>query len=248
MISGVVAGVLTTVLTLLHLEVSVTSYWKRWLGGWYFPSRVLLALIPAAVGVLASIALRPATTIENPWVLGAVAGVLGAAVLRADGGTRRLELGHSTASTTSRQKIVLPGEPSTTSTQVTTILIWYYQQGQRTLDAIAGRAITKDIQRQKAAALKSLARVCGTTELVANAEELASVMAQMGRRLEVKSRVAAAMATMNLLHQNLDILLDQLAADDQRRRAAHALGEVLGDEYRIQRWERPASRKKGKAV
>lgn len=239
MTDALVAGLLTIVLTVLQLEVTATGYWRRWLGKGYWPARLLLAVVPAAIGVIMTLLLRQTGGIADDVGRGLVGGLLGAVLMRVDG-TR-----HVSGPPRGAKVLVAAaasGAPPS-PVQAVSFLRWYYEQGQMLLDVVAGRAVIRQTQRWKSQVLSCLQTdppvVPASSALIVVGEELASVVKQVGahQTTPTAARKAANNAYESII-EHLDLVLDPLAAVMQRRRAAHSLGEVVAAEYRDQRWER----------
>jgi hypothetical protein len=232
LISALIAAALTVGLAELGFDVDDTAYWRRWLGNWgYRWRRCLLALVPFAVGAVVSLALEPVTTITNPYVRGVVGAAIAWAILRADTSREALK----------RHVVATPAGPGTVlgregAAQVMSALVLIYDGVRVRLDKRTGQKVDADLARQRDKA------PIAPEELMTTAEELASHVRWLAHRPDAKKRdMTVAQNLEAVLYEHMDILVDPLAQDRQRSKAAFSLAEVLSHEFKARRWYRPAA-------
>ncbi|MEZ0579262.1 hypothetical protein [Nocardioides sp. MH1] len=223
-----IAALLTAWAADLDFDVDDTAYWRRWLGKTgYGTRRCLLALLPAAVGGGVCLAMTPLTTVHNPLLRGLLAAAVAWAGLRAD------TTDPFNASATEPGT----GVPTGSALPVLSALVLIYGRVQRRLNKLTDRKVDETLAAQRDKAPTDPAR------LLMSAQELASYLDRVASKpTTAKKEAAHATATKTNLYAHMDVLIDPLAAEQQRTRAAFALFEVVADEFKTRRWGREAAR------
>lgn len=209
----------SVVLSELAFDSDDIAYWRRWLGRFgYLWRRVLLALVPAALAVLLCQAISSGGGVFQQLGKGLTAGVAAAALLRAD--TRTHMRTHASAE----------------SAQAASALTWIYRQACRRFDAVAGRRVISFTQTLRMSGNGS------PTSLLLTAEEIEGVLSQELNAGQTAKRRKICQDHLASLREQMDLVLDPLAGDRDRRRAATALSESIANEMTQRKWNRPPVR------
>jgi hypothetical protein len=216
-ISMVVAILSALLLGELGFDPRDTAYWRRWVGRCsYLWRRLALALPPALLAAAIS-QVHQEPSLLGQLTQGALAGVTAAAVLRADANRVHMRASDIVGADAAR---------------AVSALSWIYERAGRHLDALAQARVFQELTRQK------LPGPGYPDEILCTAEEIAGALDPERRSGASRAR-KIAQERMEALREHMDVLLDPLASEHQRRAAAFALSELVSDEIVTRRWSRP---------
>lgn len=213
--SSLVAAV---VMSELAFDADATAYWRRWLG-WFGYSwrRLSLTAVPAALAVVLCQAAPSSGNTIQQILAGAAAGAGAAVLLRADTRTH-----------------IVGGHRDSETNQAASALTWIYRQARERFDSTARRRVDTFTAALRREAPPRPER------LIAIAEEIeGAFIRDLGTASSVKEQrpLERRLAT---LREWMDLLVDPLADERDRRRASAALSELVAEEIVVRRWSRPA--------